>query len=124
MYLEKMVLNGLPKSIPDFIVLNYSDGDLIACCTWGDKTMKLRFVHVESFRLSLEGLLLKMQASLDFKGDCFVYSGEKLDLYTWINDQVYGYLDTINFHKTMLVSSNEIVEVVYGGEMEIISEFV
>lgn len=84
--------------------------------------MELKFNHVESFRVSIEGLLLKMQASLKFTGDCFVYGGDKLDLYTWINDQTYGYLDTINFHKTMLISSDEIIEIIYGGEMQIIRE--
>ena len=122
MFLNKVLLESLPKSVPDYINLNYQDGDLIALCTWAEKIMELKFNHVESFRVSIEGLLLKMQASLKFTGDCFVYGGDKLDLYTWINDQTYGYLDTINFHKTMLISSDEIIEIIYGGEMQIIRE--
>jgi protein tyrosine phosphatase len=122
MLLNKVLLKDLPKSVPDYININYVDGNVIAECQWAEKIIKIKFTHVESFRVSLEGLLLKMHASLEFTEDCFVYCGDKLDLYTWVNDQTYGYLDNFAFHKTMLVAEDQIIELIHAGDMEIITD--
>lgn len=113
--------DNLPKNIPNYIDIEYFEGDLYATCSFDEKKIKLKFNHAKSFRVSQEGLLLKIQAELSLSHDAFIYNDENLALYLWLNDQSYNFLDEMALKKLMLISAEEIIEIIYGGELEFLS---
>ncbi|NUG22607.1 hypothetical protein, partial [Acinetobacter lactucae] len=68
-----------------------------------------------------EGQTLKMQSEMEEYGLYFLSLEDKLDLYQWLNEQNYNYLDGLNLYKYFLVSSCEVVEIICGEPLEFIS---
>lgn len=52
-----------------------------------------------------------MQSEVKNYGQGFILiDGNQLDLYDWLNDQNYGYLDGLNVYKYLLVSIDELMK--------------
>lgn len=120
MSLSKIFLECLPRSVPEYIELNYIEGDLIAICTWEDEVKRIKFNYVKSFRSTLEGLALKIQMDKFFSIDCFIYALERSELYLWLEDQSYDMVGNLGLDKFLLISCDDITEIIYGGKIEVL----
>ncbi|MEI1682005.1 hypothetical protein V8P49_12375 [Acinetobacter baumannii] len=106
--------------IPDYVDVEYLNGDLHVICFWDDINHKFNFPSVNSFRITQEGKTLRMQSEIDNYGESFLSASDGLDLYKWLNKQNYGYLDGLNLYKYLLVSSCEILEIICGEEIGVL----
>ncbi|EPA9173030.1 MULTISPECIES: hypothetical protein [Acinetobacter] len=113
--------NAIPDSTPDYIDLEYKNGDMYSICHWDNKIFQIKFPRINSCRITQEGLTLKMQSEMDEYGLNFLSLEEGLDLYKWLNEQNYEYLNDLNLYKYFLISSCEVLEIICGEPLEFVS---
>jgi len=58
---------------------------------------------------------------MDDYGLNFLSLDEGLDLYKWLNEQNYEYLNDLNLYKYFLISSCEVLEIICGEPLEFVS---
>lgn len=109
----------LPASIPHEISAHYAEGHLMLNCFWENQSIKIRFLHTQSFRVSREALDLKLGTQLLQPKLSFLYSIESPDFSQWLHNQHYDHLCPES-QKVIAVSPEEVIEISFDGEIEFI----